>query len=451
MNMDVFRSQMVPALVGWLWLMVFVVGGFSTLAGTGWWLFGGLAAVCAGLATADLTLGGMTARARVTFALAAAAQATLLVAAGEGHALQLDAHFSLFIVLAVIGILSDPRALLMGAGFIALHHLAFNFLLPDLLYVGGSDLGRLAWHAAVVVVETGALLAQAVLLNRTIDESARMQASALDAERLVSEGAASQSEALNRVITDVRSIAETVAQSSAEVSSDALQLSSDAAAQSNAIESASVAVSAISDTLADTTRNAADTDKIAHAVAGKAQETGEAVRDAAGAMREIAAKIAVVQEIAGQTDLLALNAAVEAARAGEHGKGFAVVASEVRKLAERSQQAAVEIQSLSGNSLQVSDRAQSLLEGLVPEIQKTSALTKTIVDGTRSQQSAIDNIDASVKAMQEVASRNAGVAGRTQQAGSGLASDAETLLAALRSGSPSAPDMPEHEMQRLAV
>lgn len=431
MNMETFRARMTPFLLGWLWLMVAVVTGFSMLSGTGWILFGGLAIACAGLATADLVLGGMSPRARIIFALSAAAQTILLVAAGEGHPLQADAHFGFFVVLAVIGVLSDPRAILAAAAFIAVHHVGFNFFLSDLLYPGGSDLGRLAWHAAVVVVETGALLAQSVLLNSAISEAESTQASALDSQRRAAEESAEQSEVLNTMIRDVRRMAETVARSSAQVSVDARQLSSDAAAQAQAAQSTSGAVTVITKTLAETSRNATETDKIAHAVSTRAQETGEAVRDATNAMREIAAKIAIVQEIAGQTDLLALNAAVEAARAGEHGKGFAVVASEVRKLAERSQQAAVEIQGLSGNSLEVSDRAQALLEELVPEIQKTSALTRTIVEGTQSQQASIDEIESSVNAMKDVMARNTDVAARTEEAGLALASDAETLLTTL--------------------
>ena len=94
--------------------------------------------------------------------------------------------------------------------------------------------------------------------------------------------------------------------------------------------------------------NAAQTEKIARQSSKDAEASGEAVNRAVVAMRTIAEKISIVQEIARQTDLLALNAAVEAARAGEHGKGFAVVASEVRKLAERSQSAAAEISGLSG-------------------------------------------------------------------------------------------------------
>jgi methyl-accepting chemotaxis protein len=91
-------------------------------------------------------------------------------------------------------------------------------------------------------------------------------------------------------------------------------------------------------------------------------------------MQEIAEKVSIIGEIARQTNILALNAAVEAARAGEHGKGFAVVAAEVRKLAERSQISAVEIDALTKNSVKATEYAGNLLSGIAPEIGKTARL-----------------------------------------------------------------------------
>ena len=118
------------------------------------------------------------------------------------------------------------------------------------------------------------------------------------------------------------------------------------------------------------------TEKIAIRSAEDAKESGRSVVDAVVAMKEIASKISIIEEIARQTNMLALNAAIEAARAGEHGKGFAVVAAEVRKLAERSQKAAGEINHLSASTVIVAEKAGEMLERLVPNIQKTAELVQ---------------------------------------------------------------------------
>jgi methyl-accepting chemotaxis protein len=153
--------------------------------------------------------------------------------------------------------------------------------------------------------------------------------------------------------------------------------------------------------------NAIQTERIALKAAADAREGGEAVSKTVDAMKSIASKISIIEEIARQTNLLALNAAIEAARAGEHGKGFAVVASEVRKLAERSQKAASEITDLSKTSVSVAEQAGDLLAKILPDVQKTASLVQEITLASREQDSGAGQITQALQQLDAVIQQNA--------------------------------------------
>jgi methyl-accepting chemotaxis protein len=174
-----------------------------------------------------------------------------------------------------------------------------------------------------------------------------------------------------------------------------------------AADQASVATEEMAVNIRHTADNAGQTQKIANLAAENAERSGEAVAGSVEAMRTIAEKTRIVQEIARQTDLLALNAAIEAARAGQHGKGFAVVASEVRKLAERSQLAASEIETLSASTLRAAEEAGRMLAALVPEIQKTAELVVEISTACHEQNTGAAQINQAVQELNQVTQENA--------------------------------------------
>jgi methyl-accepting chemotaxis protein len=177
--------------------------------------------------------------------------------------------------------------------------------------------------------------------------------------------------------------------------------------------------------------NARQTDKIASRSAADTKTSGEAVACTVQAMKAVAEKINIIEEIARKTDLLALNAAVEAARAGEHGKGFAVVASEVRKLAERSQTAAAEISRLTADGVKTADGAGQLLAKLVPDIQKTAELVREIAAASVEQSTGAEQVNKAVLQLDQVIQQNAAASEQMASTAEELSSQAEVLQSAI--------------------
>ncbi|MCQ1851670.1 methyl-accepting chemotaxis protein [Neorhizobium galegae] len=238
-------------------------------------------------------------------------------------------------------------------------------------------------------------------------------------------------ERLRGVVGDALAASDNVSSGSQELSASSEQLSQGATEQASSAEEASASMEQMAANIKQNADNAAQTEKIARQSSRDAEASGQAVGRAVHAMRTIAEKISIVQEIARQTDLLALNAAVEAARAGEHGKGFAVVASEVRKLAERSQAAAAEISALSGDTVQVATEAGEMLNKLVPDIQKTAELVSEISAACREQDIGASQINEAIQQLDKVTQQNAGASEEMSATSEELASQAEELQASI--------------------
>ena len=214
-------------------------------------------------------------------------------------------------------------------------------------------------------------------------------------------------ERLRSILGDVRSSADALSSASEQVSSTSQSLSQAANEQAASVEQTSASVEQMSASIAQNTESAKITDGIAGKAANDAVQGGGAVGDTVLAMKQIAEKIGIIDDIAYQTNLLALNAAIEAARAGDHGKGFAVVAAEVRKLAERSQVAAQEIGQVASSSVQLAEQAGHLLGEIVPNIQRTSDLVQEITAASQEQSSAAGQINIAMGQMNQITQQNA--------------------------------------------
>jgi len=234
-------------------------------------------------------------------------------------------------------------------------------------------------------------------------------------------------ERLRGVVSDALSAADNVSSGSQELSATSEQMSQGATEQAAAAEQASASMEEMAANIKQNADNAAQTEKISRQSSRDAEASGEAVNRAVAAMRTIADKIGIVQEIARQTDLLALNAAVEAARAGEHGKGFAVVASEVRKLAERSQTAAAEIGAVSSDTVKAAQEAGDMLQRLVPDIRKTAELVSEISAACREQDIGASQINEAIQQLDKVTQQNAGASEEMSATSEELAAQAEEL------------------------
>ncbi|HOE42016.1 MAG TPA: methyl-accepting chemotaxis protein [Rhodoferax sp.] len=270
----------------------------------------------------------------------------------------------------------------------------------------------------------------------------------------VKESVNTSSENLTRVIGEVRAAADALTGAANQVSATAQALSQAASEQAASVEQTTESVKIMSSSINQNSDNAKVTDGMATRTNKEAVEGGAAVSLTVSAMKQIASKIGIVDDIAYQTNLLALNAAIEAARAGEHGKGFAVVAAEVRKLAERSQEAAKEIGELAGNSVTTAERAGKLLDEIVPSIQKTSELVQEIAAASSEQSESVTQIDGAMGQLSKATQQNASASEQLAATSEELSGQAEQLqqsIAFFNTGAGPQPVRSRHELPAPAL
>ncbi len=232
---------------------------------------------------------------------------------------------------------------------------------------------------------------------------------------------------LRQIVSEVAVSSGNVATGSDEMASTAQQLSQGATEQAAAAEESTAAMEQMAASVQQNADNARQTDKIASKAAEDAKSSGVVVAKTVTAMKEVAQRINIIEEIARKTDLLAVNAAVEAARAGEHGKGFAVVASEVRKLAERSQTAAAEINRLTIDGVHIAEGAGELLAKLVPDIQKTAELVREIAAASAEQNTGAMQVNKAIQQLDQVIQQNASASEEMASTAEELSGQSESL------------------------
>lgn len=213
-------------------------------------------------------------------------------------------------------------------------------------------------------------------------------------------------ESLRDIVSKIREKSNDLNYTSKQFNETSQQIASGANEQAASTEQISASMEEISASTRQNTENARMTEGIALKVSGELATVSQAVSETVKTMQEIVDKISIIDEIAERTDLLAVNAAIEAARAGEFGKGFAVVANEVRKLAENSQTAAKEIDSISKSSVETALRSGQMLQDLVPQINRTTNLIQEIAAASTEQDAGITQVNTAIAELSKITQSN---------------------------------------------
>ncbi|MDH4263274.1 MAG: methyl-accepting chemotaxis protein [Spirochaetia bacterium] len=283
-----------------------------------------------------------------------------------------------------------------------------NFMISVIVAIAGLIISIfLAWFIITSITNPINLVLSIFHNMAGGDLTNKIEVTTKDETGLLLQGLVEMQDKFSEIITSVIVNAGSLLSAAEQLSSTAQSMSQGSNEQAASVEETSASLEEMSASISQNAENAKLTNGIAEKTSNEAVEGGNAVTETVAAMRQIADKINMIEDIAYNTNLLALNAAIEAARAGEQGKGFAVVASEVRKLAERSQIAAQEISELAARSVNVADKAGQLLTSIVPNIKKTADLVEEITAASEQQATGVVQMNSAMSQLDKVTSSSA--------------------------------------------